>query len=298
MIRSMTGFGDASGRDGGGVEGNGSSAGVEYFVEVRSVNAKYFKAVLRLPEEIQALEPEIEAVVRKRLDRGSDTTAAAAMEVKYRAFDNYSSQMMASDAVSGGKVGLDAGSLLQLPGVLQAPGGEEERLNRARAAVLPLVERACDAAVAMRAEEGVALSEDLLGQLAVMAENLEKIEEKAPDVVRSYEERLQSRIERLLETAGASIDQVDLVREIAVYAEKTDIAEEIQRLRGHIEHFRTRLSEAKGEPVGRTLDFLSQEMLREANTIASKSPDALISSLVVEIKGAIDRVKEQVQNCA
>ena len=120
--------------------------------------------------------------------------------------------------------------------------------------------------------------------------------ELAPGVVEAYERRLKQRIESLLKEAELRLDQVELVREIAVYAEKTDIAEEIQRLGAHLDQFLTLIDRRDGTPVGRTLDFLSQEMLREANTIASKSPDAEISKLVVEVKGAIDRIKEQVQN--
>jgi uncharacterized protein (TIGR00255 family) len=113
--------------------------------------------------------------------------------------------------------------------------------------------------------------------------------------VAEYEARLQSRIQVLLQSADLRVEPAELIREIAVYAEKTDIAEEISRLSGHIEQFR-QLLDVADRPVGRTLDFLSQEMLREANTIASKSPNADISRAIVEVKGAIDRIKEQVQN--
>jgi len=297
----MTGFGDASGRG----SSDDGSADIEFFVEIRSVNAKYFKALMRLPEEVQPLEPEFETLLRRKLDRGtvtlriamSDASEDAAMSVNHRAFDRYVEELSKSEAVRTGRVSLDAAGLLQLPGVLQAPRGEDERLARARAVVMPLVEAACGALVKMREHEGVSLSEDLSAQLDVMEQSLSRITEVAPGVVRAYEERLKSRIALLLDDQR-SIDQVDLIREIAVYAEKTDIAEEIARLGAHIKHFRERLAKDGGAPVGRTLDFLTQEMLREANTMASKTPDAEVASMVVEIKGAIDRVKEQVQNVA
>ncbi|MCK6478560.1 MAG: DUF1732 domain-containing protein, partial [Phycisphaerales bacterium] len=111
-----------------------------------------------------------------------------------------------------------------------------------------------------------------------------------------YEQRLRQRIEAMLKEAQVKVDAVDLIREIAVYAERTDIAEEISRLGGHLEQFADLLKPDSDKPVGRTLDFLAQEMLREANTIASKSPDAGISRLIVEVKGAIDRIKEQAAN--
>lgn len=140
------------------------------------------------------------------------------------------------------------------------------------------------------------LVDDLTAQRDMIAERLEKIAERAPHVVTEQERRLRSRIDGMLQEAGLSVEPVDLIREIATYAERTDIAEEVTRLRGHIDQFSDLLGGNDGRPVGRTLDFLAQEMLREANTIASKSPDSLISRLIVEVKGSIDRIKEQVQN--
>jgi len=114
--------------------------------------------------------------------------------------------------------------------------------------------------------------------------------------VNDYERRLKTRIEALVNGSGVSLEPGDLVREIAVYAEKIDIAEEITRLRTHLDHFLHKIDGSGEEAVGRTLEFVAQELLREANTIASKSPDAEISRLAIEIKGAVDRIKEQVQN--
>ena len=299
----MTGFGDATASAGAdsSAEATGS---VEYFVECRSVNSKYFKASVRLPEELQSLEPEIELAARHALERGtvtvrvtvSDRTNDAAMEINHKALDRYADQLGKSLAVGDGRVAIDAGALLGLPGVLQPPGGEDERLDRARAAVLPLIESACAGVTEMRSREGASLDADLRAQLAEVAGLVDKIAGRAPSAVRSYEQRLRQRIDALAAETGAEVTEADLVREIAVHAERTDIAEEITRLSGHVEHFRERLDASAGEPVGRTLDFLSQEMLREANTIASKSQDAEISRHVVGVKGAIDRIKEQVQN--
>ncbi len=148
----------------------------------------------------------------------------------------------------------------------------------------------------MRTQEGQLLLNDLLEQRDVIATRLAMIAERAPGVVAEYERRLKARIETLLTAADRRVEPVELIREIAVYAERTDIAEEIKRLSGHIDQFTSLLTQSGGRPVGRTLDFLAQEMLREANTIASKSPDSEISRAIVEVKGAIDRIKEQVQN--
>ncbi len=290
----MTGFGGASAK----------TDDAEYFVELRSVNNKYFKAVFRLSEEYQSLEPVLEVAMRKTLKRGtvtmrvaiSESSEQAALNVNYRALEHYIGELRKAPSVKSGEVALDAGALLQLPGVLQPPGGEDERIERARAVLVPLVEKAAEAMLEFRRTEGAALREDLGNQHDLIADRLTKIEAKAPDVAQVYQQRLRTRMESLLADAGMTVEPADLIREIAVYAERTDIAEEITRLRGHLSQFRDRLDDQSGEPVGRTMDFITQEMLREANTIASKSPDAEISRFTVEIKGAIDRIKEQVQN--
>jgi uncharacterized protein (TIGR00255 family) len=290
----MTGFGEASAQ----------IDGVHYFVEVRSLNSKFFKATIRLPDAYQGLEAEMETALRRRLARGTvtltatctDASESAAFEINHRALERYIEQIRQAPLVAQGSVSIDVAALLALPGVLQPPANEEARLHRARAAFLPLVQKACDGLEAMREVEGRALLEDLLRQRDLMAGLLAGIAERAPTVVAEYEARLQARIQTMLQSADLRVEPVDLIREIAVYAEKTDIAEEVNRLSGHIEQFSQLITATSDKPVGRTLDFLSQEMLREANTIASKSPNADISRAIVEVKGAIDRIKEQVQN--
>lgn len=294
MIRSMTGFGEASAQ----IEG------AHYFVEVRSLNSKYFKAVIRLPDEFQGLEAEMESALRTRLARGTITvtascteqSASAAYEINHLALGRYIDQIKRTPQVAGGEIKINVGDLLSLPGVLQPPADEERRIARARDAFLPLMHKACDGLIRMRTTEGDALKAELLRHRDLIAGHLAAIGARAPEVVAVYEQRLKTRIETLLSHADVRVDQPELIREIAVYAERTDIAEEIQRLTGHIEQFAQLLTQPSDKPVGRTLDFLAQEMLREANTIASKSPDAEISRAIVEVKGAIDRIKEQVQN--
>ncbi len=294
MIRSMTGFGEASTEAGG----------VHYFLEVRSLNSKYFKAVIRLPEDLQGLEAELEAEVRRKLGRGAitlvgkttDTSADAAQDVNHRALTRYIEQLRQAPAVADGSVPIDLGALLTLPGVLQPPANEEETLHRARQVFLELLERACAQLLDMRRREGASTLAALEEQQGRIEEGLERIAGRAPRVVEEYHQRLRARIESMLADAGAAVEPADLTREVAVYAERSDIAEETTRLGAHIRQFRSIISSKKERPVGRTLDFLAQEMLREANTIASKSNDAEISREIVEIKGSIDRIKEQVQN--
>mgnify|MGYP000026491810 CR=1 FL=1 len=145
-----------------------------------------------------------------------------------------------------------------------------------------------------RAREGAALFSDLMRHLSGMNEHLDRIEERAPLVADEYHRRLQARVRELLNKAELKVDQVDLIREVAVFAERADISEEVQRLRHHLRQFEQCCRDE--DHAGRKLDFITQEMLREANTIASKSNDAVIAGHVVDVKGAIDRLKEQVQN--
>jgi uncharacterized protein (TIGR00255 family) len=288
----MTGFGDASGSDTGSV----------YSVEVRSVNNKFLKIGTRFPERLASLEPEIEQVVRALISRGSvtvtvsctDTDEGAAQDINVPALRKYAEQVAKATGV--GIESVSVSDLVTLPGVLCPPAENESRLQRARDAIIPLVKLSIEHLIAMRTREGIALHDDLAGHLDFIAERLAQINEFAPGVVSDYERRLKARMESLIGESGAEVDNGELIREIAVYAEKTDIAEEISRLGEHLIHFRDMLGDESGRPIGRTMDFLAQELLREANTIASKSPDAKMSRLIVEIKGAIDRIKEQVQN--
>jgi uncharacterized protein (TIGR00255 family) len=292
----MTGFGDAS----------STTDGVHWFVEVRSVNNKYFKSTIRLPEEMQPIEPEVESALRRRLTRGSiictarcsDTSEAAALTVNGQALNRYVQQIRAAQQLAGdGAFHLDLGALLALPGVLQPPMDDEARLERARRAIMPLVDEACDHLVSMRRREGAMLVDDLMQHHGFIDERLATIRDLAPTVVDDYQQRLRARIDKLLADLGQTIEPGDLIKEVAIFAERTDIAEELARLSAHLDQFKDILTKGDtSRPIGRTLDFLSQEMLREANTIASKSPNAEISRSIVEVKGAIDRIKEQVQN--
>jgi len=147
---------------------------------------------------------------------------------------------------------------------------------------------------AMREREGRTLFDELLRHVKVIGDSLAEISKRAPFVVEDYHKRLSQRVNQLLSKAELRVNEVDLIREVAVYAERADVCEEIQRLTSHLAAFEQECRE--GEHAGRKLDFITQEMLREANTIGSKANDAPIARHIVEIKGAIDRLKEQVQN--
>lgn len=290
----MTGFGDASVHDNG----------VHFFLELRSLNNKYFKASIRLPDDLQGLEPELESELRRRLTRGtitliakcSDASDNAAYHINHLALTSYIEQLKSVPQIASGAVKIDIAALISLPGVLQAPANEEQRLEHGRKVFLKLLDQACAGLLSTREREGRLLVEELMSHHALIHRHLARIAARAPSVVEDYRVRLQARVDVLLKEAGASVQPHELIREVAVFAEKSDIAEEIQRLTAHLDQFKGLVAEGDGRPVGRTLDFLTQEMLREANTIASKSGDADISRDIVEIKGAIDRIKEQVQN--
>ena len=286
----MTGFGGASTR----------IDGAQYLVEIRSLNNRWFKCHVRLPEELQGLEPEIESTIASRIPRGSvtvtvrfsDHSAAAAVRLNVPAIEQYLEQLR---GVSGGEDLRAPSSLLGLPGVLITDTGLE-RIERARPVIKALLDEAADELGTMRQREGGVLQEELGRRCDEIASHCATIEEHSPRVVEQYQERLRRRMASLLEANGMEARQEDVLREVAVYAERTDVAEELVRLAAHIEQFREILSRDGDEPVGRTLDFLSQEMLREANTISSKALDTDISRAIVEVKSAIDRIKEQVQN--
>lgn len=294
MIRSMTGFGEAS----------AVVEGIHYFVELRSLNNKYFKASLRLPEELQALEAEFEQALRHRLQRGSVMMTVqagtqgpgGAQVISHAAIDEYVDQLSRARSIADGRVRLDLSALLNLPGVLSPADDQEHRLHAARAALTPLVDRAIDQLLDMRAREGESARLVLLELHDLIAARLAEITSRAPNIVGDYESRLGQRLRSLLDRADVRAEPADLIREVAVFAERTDIAEEISRLGEHLRHFRDLLTADGDRLVGRTLDFLTQEMLREANTISSKSPDAELTRLAVDIKAAVDRIKEQVQN--
>lgn len=290
----MTGYGEASAH----------IDGTHYFVQIRSLNGKYFKATVRLQEEFEALEADLESQLRKAISRGSvtlkatctDETEEAAHEINTKALDRYVDQLQQSEHVSQGRVAIEIGSLLSLPGVIQPPGDEGARIDRVREVFKKLTREATKELVQMRDAEGRGLADELQSQLGVIERHLAEVRERAPEVVKDYETRLRSRIDELMNEGSARAESVDIIREVASHAERTDIAEEIQRLSGHLEQFSKIIEQDDDKPVGRTLDFMAQELLREANTMSSKSMDTRISRAIVEIKGAIDRIKEQVQN--
>lgn len=289
MILSMTGFGDAA------IEERGHA----YHVEVRSVNNRYLKIGTRLPEGFEFLEPELESRLRKRLTRGSvtmrlsyrDLSAEAAQTINVAAVQRYVAQLQ---GVMQSGFTLDVATIANLPGVCQPHEMSDDQRDACMQTVYRLLDQALDALLVMRKAEGAALADDLRRHCGVVRSNVDAIEALAGSVVREYSERLMARVRELIADSGVKLAEQDLIREVAVYAERSDISEEISRLRSHLDQFEACLSSS--DPAGRRLDFISQELLREANTIGSKAGDAAIARHTIEIKAAIDRIKEQVQN--
>ncbi|MFW6062147.1 MAG: YicC/YloC family endoribonuclease [Planctomycetota bacterium] len=289
----MTGYGSAS----------GAVEDVEYSVEVRTVNNRYFKCSSRLPEVWAGAEADMERRIRGRVSRGSITLRVgmrvsqeqAAYRVNTEVLTHYLDQLRVMEIEADPNLRIDLATVLQLPGVTEPPPLEEV-VEQTRDGLMNLLDQALDGLVEMRVTEGQALEADFRKHLDVIRERLDRVASRAPDVVQEYHQRLTERVNELTRQARINIDQENLAREVAIFAERSDIAEEVSRLGGHLEQFQETLASDEPVPVGRKLDFISQEMLREANTIASKSSDVEIARLIVEIKSSIDRIKEQVQN--
>ncbi len=292
MLQSMTGHGEA----------RWHADGVTISVEVRTLNSRYFKLTVRAGEGYAAWEPRIEAVVRQRVRRGTVQVAVQVerevtpdrFKLNTAVLAGYRRQLEAlCDTLHlGESIRLEA--LLGLPGVVDEHVGEFLGVE----ADWPLVEQTLHQALSnldqMRREEGQAMGADLRGNCELIAAELDQIARRAPLVAAAYRSRLTDRLNKLLHEYETQIEPVDIVREVGAFAERSDISEELVRLRSHIDQFQsiTDLPESSG----RKLDFLTQEMFREANTIGSKANDADIASHVVEIKALIERMREMIQN--
>ncbi len=292
MLLSMTGHGEAQRQQ----------DGVAVAVEVRTVNNRYLKTTFRTSEGYGALEPNIEAVVRRHIRRGTvqvnvrvDRQASPDdFKLNEVVLASYQQQLEAVRKKAGSTEPVHLDSLLMLPGVVDEAACRQISAE----ADWPLVEQTLDEALRnlslMRAEEGAAMAADLHANCEVIATELDRIEERAPLVVEAYRKRLTERLNKLLEEYEVSIEATDVVREVGIFADRGDISEEIVRLRSHLRQFDA--IAASEESNGRKLEFLIQEILRETNTIGSKANDAEIAGHVVEIKTAIERMREMIQN--
>ncbi len=287
MLLSMTGFGEARRQN-----DNWTVA-----VEIRAVNNRHFKMVSRISDPYGPLENDLEALVRAQVRRGT-IQLSLRVERPKRA-DDYRLNTVAlvsyrdqAKQIFGSSIDLSA--LLTLPGVVEETITNATDVHEDWPRLAEIVSEALEKFQSARAEEGKAMCKELRQLASSIGENLKSVVDRGPEVVSSYRSRLQERVQSVLAEEGVRIEPADLIREVAVFAERADVAEETVRLKAHLDQFRTILDEP--ESGGRKLEFVVQEMGRETNTIGSKANDVNISREVVSIKGALEKIRELVQN--
>jgi uncharacterized protein (TIGR00255 family) len=290
----MTGYGEA----------RYQSDALTLAIELRALNNRYLKVSLRASEPYNLLEAEFEKVIRRVVRRGTIQVNVRCerqytpqdFRINTTALHSYIQQLRAMDAELGLRNHGEAlmGQLLALPGVVPEPGAVSADVHEEWPVVERVLDEALDRLQAMRREEGQAMAEEFRRLHGAIAAELEAIRRHSGEVVTGYRDRLLERVRGLLAELDVEIDRSDLIKEVSIFAERSDIAEEVVRLASHLDQFTAIMNEP--ESPGRKLEFLTQEMFREANTIGSKAGDVEISRHVVEIKGTLEKIRELVQN--
>jgi uncharacterized protein (TIGR00255 family) len=288
----MTGFGEA----------RSQSDGLAVAVEVRTINSRHFKLSCRASEGYAALEPEIERATRETIRRGTvqvnlrvDRRASADdYRINIDVIESYRRQLQEYTGRQEWSDPDDLQMLLSLPGAVEEHVDADHDPHDDWPAIESVIREALAATVKMRAEEGVALAADLAHNGRLILEMLDAVAKRTPEVTQAYQSRLTARVQQSLAELNVTLQPVDLLREVSLFADRSDISEEIVRLRSHLQQYEAALM--LPESSGRKLEFIAQEMGREVNTIGSKANDSEISRLVVEIKTALERIREQIQN--
>ena len=286
MIRSMTAFARE--------QGHGEYGELTW--EIRSVNHRFLESTVRLPEELRAIEPVVRERVTLRLGRGKvecnlrfKAATAAATELKVN--DGLVDQILAAADKMAHRLHsshqLSIMDLLRWPGVLES---SEQDFTPLQEAAVELLDKTIDSLLDAREREGGRLAELIAQRITLMRAQVELARERMPQVIAAVRERLRSRLAEVAET----LDQARLEQEMALLAQRLDVDEEMDRLRTHLDEVERVLEQ--DEPVGRRLDFLMQELNREANTLGSKSADSETTAVSVEMKVLIEQMREQVQN--
>lgn len=292
MIKSMTGFGRC----------RTVLHGREISVEIKSVNHRFFEFSCRTPKGYSFLDDKLKALVNSRVSRGKidmfvtvgtaeDTPAE--VKINHSLVLGYINAMKEISETYGIENDVTVTAISRFPDVYtvsKAPENEEE----ITADVLEAANTAIDGFIAMREAEGEKMKADILGRAEVILATVDEIDERSPQTVKEYEERLLDRINRTLQDYNINIDEQRVLTEVAVFADKVAVAEETVRLRSHFAQL-SKIMESQ-TPIGREIDFIIQEMNREANTIGSKVQDAEIAHKVVKIKSEIEKMREQIQN--
>jgi uncharacterized protein (TIGR00255 family) len=286
MIRSMTGF------------GLGSSQTGRFAVraEIRSVNNRNLRTTLRLPERLQALEPEFEKMLRDGMSRGTVSATVTVDDVSgdpgyvldTAAIEFYRDALQ---KVEKGKVPLAV--LISLPGAVRKKPVEEISADLT-AAVREAMQRAIKQLVVARESEGAFIWKDMTARCRAIGALVERVEARIPRMIEEYRRRLSERLTKLLAGIGSTITEEDVRKEVALFADRSDISEEITRLRSHLALMAK--ADAQDEPSGRKLEFVMQEMFREANTMGSKATDAEMVQDMLDIKSEIEKLREQALN--
>lgn len=289
-LLSMTGYGSAK----------GSVEGQEITVELKSVNNRYLDCSVRLPRNFLFAEDTVKQAVSAGVSRGKvDVFVSAQASQDSGTVVSMNEELARGyrDAVAriaetlGLESGLNAFSLARFPDVLTVERRELDK-DKAAAALSEITAKAVEEFNAMREREGERLRRDMLGKLETIEGLVSVVEERSPQTVKEYRERLEARLRDIL--ADRSLDEQRVITEAAIFADRTAVDEETVRLRSHIAQFRTMLEE--GSPIGRKMDFLVQEFNRESNTIGSKCSDASLAKVVVDLKSEIEKIREQLQN--
>ena len=293
MIKSMTGYGRA----------RQTVNGRDITVEVRSVNNRYLDCSVKMPRAYIFAEDAIKALVQKSASRGkvdvfitveSMGAEETVVTVNEALAKGYIAALQKLYDLGGGrwvKSSCYATDLARLPDVLTITKAEED-LESVSADLCAVVEEALAAHAAMRATEGKKLAEDIMGRLDTIETITGRVEERSPQTVAEYREKLLARMNEVLQSAA--VDENRILTEAAIFADKVAVDEETVRLRSHLSQLREMLQSS--EPIGRKLDFLIQEVNRESNTIGSKCNDVQIARDVVELKAEVEKIREQVQN--
>lgn len=290
MIRSMTGYGGAKSMENA----------IAVTVELRSVNNRYLDVSVRLPKSCLFAEETVRTAVSRHISRGKvdvfigvDTSGAEESVIKVN--ENLAAAYLKAVRDAAERFGLegeiDAITLLRFPEVLSTDKTDTDRdtVSQAIAAVL---EQGLAEFDAMRTREGQRLAADIEDKLRSLEDMVAIVEARSPQTVTEYREKLLGRMKEVL--ADAAVDEARILQEAAIYADKVAVDEEMVRLKSHIAQFRILL--AQGSPAGRKLDFLTQEMNREANTTGSKCADSTIAKTVIDMKAEIEKIREQIQN--
>jgi len=287
MIRSMTGFGSASGRVGRS----------RVAVELRTVNHRFFNPSIKLAPSLARWEGEVRDLLKRSIARGHVTLVAKserdvdALRIDERRFESYVQQLRTLQERHALGAAIDVSAVLRLPEVI---GSSDDEAEGTAEELLAVVGQAMQQLMRMRESEGQTLRTLLVSRLDVLTERFNRIAERAPERLVAERDRMRKGAKELAD--GIDVDQTRLAQEIALLADRLDVSEEVDRFRSHLSAFRESLAGNGRDPVGKRLSFLLQEMLRETNTTGSKSRDAAMLHEVVAVKEELERIAEQVEN--